>query len=237
MLPDNLEQWRIDQDPSVPGGQLGSHQAVGALDDGRLWQLERLLDQMPTEGLPLGISLGISQPGEVRRRIVPQHLPEVRIVIESMQRELQPARQRPSQRRLASAAGPGNKDMLLSPALHLVGALGSLQEGLEDLQPPVHVADRFLVGGALERPLPGPLPIGNSRCAEARLGVVLRQQFELYLGRLGKLLGKYLRNALMVLLPCALEERLIGGLLDQGMLEEVSRLRWQPLLVEELCLH
>jgi hypothetical protein len=41
----------------------------------------------------------------------------------------------------------------------------------------------------------------------------------------------------MVLLPCALEERLIGGLLDQGMLEDVRRLRWQPLLVEELRLH
>ena len=35
-----------------------------------------------------------------------QHLPEVRIVIESMQRELQLARQRLPQRRLASAAGP-----------------------------------------------------------------------------------------------------------------------------------
>ena len=55
---------------------------------------------------------------------------------------------------------------------------------------------------------------------------MIRQQFRLRLGRLGKLLGEYLRNALMVLLPCALEERLLGGLLDQGMLEDVRRLRW-----------
>ena len=68
-----------------------------ALDDVRLWQLERFMDQMPTEGLPLGKPLGIRQSGEVRRRIVLQHLPEVRIVIESMQRELQLARQRPPQ--------------------------------------------------------------------------------------------------------------------------------------------
>jgi hypothetical protein len=92
MLSDNLEQWRIDQDPPVPGGQLGSNQDVSALDDVRLWQLDRLIDQMPTEGLPPGIPLGLRQPGDVRRRIKLQHLPEVRIVIESMQRELQLAR-------------------------------------------------------------------------------------------------------------------------------------------------
>ena len=61
-----------------------------ALDDVRLWQLDRLLDQLPTEGLPPGIPLRISQPVEIR--LVLQHLPEVRIVIESMQRELQLAR-------------------------------------------------------------------------------------------------------------------------------------------------
>ena len=121
MLPDNLVQWRIDQDPSVPCGQLRGSQDVGALDDVRLVQLDRLMDQMPTEGLPLGIPLWISQPVEVR--LVLQHLPEVRIVIESTQRELQLARQRLPQRRLASAAGAGDKDMLLSTALHLAFVL------------------------------------------------------------------------------------------------------------------
>ena len=46
-----------------------------------------------------------------------------------------------------------------------------------------------------------------------------------------------LRNALMVLLARAAQQRLIGSLLDQRMLEEVRRLRRQPLLVQELCLH
>jgi hypothetical protein len=96
ILPDNLVQGRIDQDPSVPCGQFGGHQDVGALDDVRLVELDRLMDQMPTEGLPPGIPLWISQPVEIR--LVRKHLPEVRIVIESMQRELQLARQRPPQR-------------------------------------------------------------------------------------------------------------------------------------------
>src|SRR5438128_11716372 len=75
------------------------------------------MDQMPTEFLPPGILLWINTPGNVRRRIVLKHLPEVRIVVESMQRELQLVRQRPSQRRLACAACPGDKDMPLSSAL------------------------------------------------------------------------------------------------------------------------
>src|SRR5438093_8386022 len=83
-LPDNLVQGRIDQDPSVPCGQFGSHQDVGALDDVRLLMLDRLMDQMPTECLPPGIPLWISKPVEIR--LVRKHLPEVWIVIESMQR-------------------------------------------------------------------------------------------------------------------------------------------------------
>jgi hypothetical protein len=96
ILPDNLVQGRIDQDPSVLCGQFGGRQDMGALDDVRLVELDRLIDQMPTEGLPPGIPLWISQPVEIR--LVRKHLPEVRIVIESMQRELQLARQRPPQR-------------------------------------------------------------------------------------------------------------------------------------------
>jgi hypothetical protein len=54
IVPHNLVQGRIDHDPSVPGGQLGGGQDVGTLDDVRWWQRDGLLDQMPTEGLPLG---------------------------------------------------------------------------------------------------------------------------------------------------------------------------------------
>jgi hypothetical protein len=116
-LPDNLVQWRIDQDPSMPCGQLGGSQDVCSLDDVRLLQLYSLIDQMPTECLPPGIPLWISKPVEVR--IVLNHLPEVRIVIESMQRELQLARQGLTKRRLASAACPCDQDMLISTDLHL----------------------------------------------------------------------------------------------------------------------
>jgi hypothetical protein len=116
-LPDNLVQWRIDQDPSVPCDQLGGSEDLRSLDDVRLSQLDGLIDQMPTEGLPPGIPLWISQPVEVR--LVRKHLPEVRIVIESMQRELQLARQRLRKRRFTSATCTCDKDMLSSTDLHL----------------------------------------------------------------------------------------------------------------------
>jgi hypothetical protein len=87
ILSDNLAHGRIDQDPSVACGQFWGHQDVRAVNDVRLLARDRLLDQIPTEGLPPGIPLWISQPVEIR--LVRQHLPEVRIVIKSMQRELQ----------------------------------------------------------------------------------------------------------------------------------------------------
>jgi hypothetical protein len=94
MLPDNLVQGRIDQDPSVPGRQLGGRQDVGVLDDVRLGQLDRLLDQTPTRGLPPGIPLGRRRLVEFSRMALhPRHqLPEDQIVIEAMQWELQLAR-------------------------------------------------------------------------------------------------------------------------------------------------
>ena len=85
--------------------------------------------------------------------------------------------------------------------------------------------------------LPGPLPVGDGLRLEPGLGVVMRQQLGLGLAVLGKLRLQHLRNALVILLPRALQQRLIGRVLDQGMLEDIRRLRRQPPLVEQLRLH
>src|SRR5215468_9722424 len=57
------------------------------------------------------------------------------------------------------------------------------------------------------------------------VGVVPGQQFGLRGRGLRKLCRQYLGNALMVMLPGTLEERLIRRLLDEGMLEQVCSLR------------
>ena len=99
------------------------------------------------------------------------------------------------------------------------------------------VAQGFLISRVLERPLSCPLPVRERRLVLPRLGVVVGDQLRLGINRLRKALLEHLCNTLMVLLAGALEQRLIGCILDQGMLEEIRRLRGQPLLIEELRLH
>ena len=60
------------------------------------------------------------------------------------------------------------------------------------------------------------------------------QQLGLRLAALGKARLQHLGNALMVLLAGAPQRGLIGCFLDQGVFKEVGRLRWQPLLIQEL---
>src|SRR5262245_42999421 len=95
----------------------------------------------------------------------------------------------------------------------------------------------LVMGGALDGPLTRPLPIGNGLRARARLGVVVCDELGLCLGSLRELGLQYPGNTLMVLLSGASQQRLIGRFLDQGMLEEICRLRWEAPLVQELRLH
>ena len=99
------------------------------------------------------------------------------------------------------------------------------------------VTDRFHMGRAPSGALAGPLPVAHGLLRQARLGVVVRQQLGLRLGEVGKALGHHLRRALVVLLPGAPQQRLIGRILHQGMLERIGGLRRHAPLVEHLGLH
>jgi hypothetical protein len=87
------------------------------------------------------------------------------------------------------------------------------------------VTDGFHLGAALQGALPGPLPVIYRLLPEACLGIVVRQQLGLGLGRPGKLRLEHLCDALMVLLPRPFQQGLIGRFLNQGMLEEIRRVR------------
>jgi hypothetical protein len=117
----------------------------------------------------------------------------------------------------------------------LVRPLTGLGEGGEDLQAPHHMADGLEVRRALQGTLPSALPVGERLRTQARLGVMVRQQFRLGLHRLGKLRLQHVRNALVILLTCTLQQRLIRGILNEGMLEEVRRLRQESPLIQQLC--
>jgi len=122
----------------------------------------------------------------------------------------------------------------------MLDALGGVGEGSEHLQPLGQMRESFHIRGALARQLASPLPVLDGLGAEARLRIMLRQQFRLGGGGFGKSLFQHLRNTLVILLACALQQGLICGILDQRVLEEIRRLRWHAALVEqfgvyELC--
>src|SRR5215470_15014745 len=90
------------------------------------------------------------------------------------------------------------------------------------------MAHRLNVRRAFDGSLSRSLPKGDGLYTQARLGVVLRQQFGLCLGGLRELRLQHLGNPLMVLLPHTAQQRLVGSIPNQGMLKEVGRLGWYP---------
>jgi hypothetical protein len=64
----------------------------------------------------------------------------------------------------------------------------------------------------------------------------MRQQFGLGLDHLGKLCLQHLGNALVIVLPRALEQRLIRRVLDEGMFKAIGGLGWYAPLVQQFGL-
>src|SRR5262249_16151005 len=97
----------------------------------------------------------------------------------------------------------------------------SVRQCLEQFQTLGEVCERFRMSRALDGTLACPLPISHSLLPETRLRVMMRRQLRLDLDNLSKLRRQHLGNTLMVLLARVLQERLIGGILDESMLEDV----------------
>jgi hypothetical protein len=96
------------------------------------------------------------------------------------------------------------------------------------------MADRLDIRRPLDGVLAGPLPERYGLHPEACFRIMMRQEFRLGLRRLWKLCLQHLRNPLVVLLPGALQERLIGSILNESVLEEVRSLRRHATAVEQL---
>ena len=107
----------------------------------------------------------------------------------------------------------------------VLGTLRRLWQGLEQLDPSGAVADGFQIGRAFTGLLTCPLPVANGLLCEPSLSIVMGQQLGLRLAALGKARLQHLGNALMVLLAGATQQRLIGHVLDECMLERVGGLR------------
>ena len=66
---------------------------------------------------------------------------------------------------------------------------------------------------------------------------VVRQNFRLSLGKLGKLAGKSLSYGPMDLPTFTTKQRVIGGVLYECVLERVTGVRWCPSLKYQFCGH
>jgi hypothetical protein len=99
------------------------------------------------------------------------------------------------------------------------------------------VADGFQIGRAVAGLLARPLAVGNGLLVETRFRVVPGEQLGLGLDHVGKLRLQNLGNALVVLLPGAPEQRLVRGILHQGVLKDIGRLRGMAPLVEQFGLN
>jgi hypothetical protein len=80
------------------------------------------------------------------------------------------------------------------------GALRGLGERREERQTLPEMGNRFDMGGALDSALSCELPIGDCLLCQPCLGIMLRQEFGLYLSGLGELGFQDLGNPLVILL-------------------------------------
>ena len=135
---------------------------------------------------------------------------------------------------LGGDQGRPQGDLQIEFLLHPHWGLGKRRQ---EFQAHSKVPEGFQVGRALEGLLSGTVPIGNGLRQPIGLRIVMGQQLGLHGAELGKPRRHRLGHTLMVLLASTPEQGLRSSLLDQGMLKDVRRLRWQPLLVQELCLH
>src|SRR5215813_5324046 len=99
------------------------------------------------------------------------------------------------------------------------------------------MSDSFHIGGALERPGAGLLPVAHGLCMAPSFGVVMCQQLGLGRDDVWKSGFEELRNLLVILLPGAFQQGGVGGILDEGVLEDVAGAWRSAPLIEEFSVH
>ena len=113
------------------------------------------------------------------------------------------------------ADGHAHGQLLLHPR-HAGG------QAFDQRQPARQRGDRLQVGRALNGALPGFLPVSNGLGQHASLGAMMRHQCRLGLAHRRELCLQCEGNFLVVNMPTALEQRLVGGVQDQGVLEQIN---------------
>jgi hypothetical protein len=117
------------------------------------------------------------------------------------------------------------------------GTAGRIGERLEYLECFAELANGLDIRRASHGVSPGFDPVFYGFAIDARLGVVIREHFGLADPDLRKLLLQHLSDPVMVLLSCAPQQGLIGGVAYERVLEGVGRMRRQSALIQQLRVH
>src|SRR5262249_5157040 len=114
----------------------------------------------------------------------------------------------------------------------LPSTLGCIWQSSKQLQSFGEMRDRFRMGRALTRLLPGALPIGERLRTQPRLGVVVGHQAGPGQRYLSELRLQSLGNPMMIMLTRPPQQGRISRFLYQGMLEDVPGLDAHTPLVQ-----
>ena len=142
-------------------------------------------------------------------------------------------------RRVAACGDVGGAERVQE--LQLLGvAFGRLCEVHDERQSFRQVADRLDVRRPLPRPQPRLQPVADALLGQARLGEVMGEQLRPRLGGLRELRFQHLGDPPVELLSLALDQRVVQGILEQRVLEDVAAagrpaLRVQDFSLNQLC--
>ena len=104
----------------------------------------------------------------------------------------------------------------------------------QDIQSPREVRNAFEVRRPFDRALARSLPIVDRPLGQTGLRIVVGHEFGLRSGRQRESFDEGVGNARVKLLPPAHEHRLVRGLLDQRVLEEVRGIGRHTALMEQV---
>ena len=116
-------------------------------------------------------------------------------------------------------------------------ALGTARQGLHQGQTVFEMRFGLLVGALVEGVLARTLPVGNGLGRAAGRCGMMRDELGLGGDDLGELLLQDLDQALVVVLPCLLQQGLIGSILNERVFKDIRCLWRHTPLVDDLGLH
>ena len=116
-------------------------------------------------------------------------------------------------------------------------AFGRLRERADECQALRQVADGLDLRRPFSRPQPRLEPVPGALLGQARLGEVMGEQLRPRLGRLRELRFQHFGDPPVELLALSLDQRVVQGVFEQRVLEDVTAARRPALRVQDVSLN